>query len=109
MLFAGAWAAEQFPVISGTRLTTGEDLFEGHSWTMSVVLLVTVRVGLLSRVCAVFDPVLPTGNVTREPEVAKQLSCMVIWRSAGAADRDVECTVWSRYIGTVIAAHCHHE
>ena len=43
-----------------------------HSWTMGVVLLVTVGVGLLSCACAVFDPHLPTGNVhvTREPEVA---------------------------------------
>ena len=50
----------------------GEDLIVVHSWTMGVVLLVTVGVGLLSCACAVFDPHLPTGNVhvTREPEVA---------------------------------------
>ena len=55
-----------------------EELFEGHSWTTGVVLLVTVEVGLLSCVCAVFDRHLPTGNVyvTREPEVAWQPSGM---------------------------------
>ena len=110
-----AWAGEQFLVVSGTGVIIGEDLLEGHSWTMGVVLLVTVGVGLLSCVCAVFDPHLPTGNVhvTREPEVASQPSGMtsrsmrneiinhlnvtkkdvdsitVFWRSAGAAD-DVE-------------------
>ena len=52
--------------------THWEDLIEGHISTMGVVLLVTVGVGLLSCVCAVFDPHLPYGNVhvTREPEVA---------------------------------------
>ena len=45
---------------------------------MGVVLLVTVGVVLLSCACVVCDPHLPTGNVhvTREPEVAPQLSCM---------------------------------
>ena len=40
---------------------------------MGVVLLVTVGVRLLSCVCAVFDPHLPTGNVhvTGKPEVAR--------------------------------------
>ena len=32
-------------------------------------------------------------------------SLMVFWRSAVAAD-GVECTVWSRYTGTVLAARC---
>ena len=43
-------------------------------WTIGVVLLVTVGVGLLSCARAVFDPHLPTGNVhvTREPAIAKQ-------------------------------------
>ena len=47
---------------------------------MGVVLLVTFGVGLLSCVCAVFDPHLPTGNVhvTREPEVAWQASGMTL-------------------------------
>ena len=38
------------------------------------MLLVTVGVGLVSCVCAVFDSHLPTGNVqvTGEPEVARQ-------------------------------------
>ena len=95
------------PVVSGTGVIIGKDLFEGHSWTMGV-LLVTVGVGL--------HPHLPSGNVhvTREPEAAWQPSGMtlrsmrnkiinhlnvkkerdvdsltVFWRSAGAAD-DVE-------------------
>ena len=99
---------------------------------MGVVLLTTVGVGLLRCVCAVFDPHLSTGNVhvTREPEVARQPSGMILrimrvkiisnakertwslsWFSgdlAVAADR-VECTVWSRYIGTVLAARSWHE
>ena len=74
MMIVGAWAGEKSFVVSGTGVTVGEDLIEGHSWTMGVVLLVTVGVGLLSCVCAVFDPHLPNGNVqvTREPEVARQ-------------------------------------
>ena len=47
MLFARAWAGEQLLVVSGTALIFGEDLIEGQSWTMGVVLLVTVGVGLL--------------------------------------------------------------
>ena len=78
MLFAGAWAGEQLPVVSGTEVIIGEDLIEGQSWTMGVVLLVTVGVVLLSCARAVFDPHLPTGNVhvTREPAIAKQWRCM---------------------------------
>ena len=38
-------------VVSGTGVIIGEDPFEGHSWTMGVVLLVPVGVGLLSCVC----------------------------------------------------------
>ena len=76
MLFAGAWAGEQLPVLSGTEVLIGEDLIEGQTWTMGVVLLVTVGVVLLGCACAVFDPHLPTGNVhvTREPAFAKQWS-----------------------------------
>ena len=61
-------------MVSGTGVFIEEDLVEGHSWTMGVVLLVAVEAGLLSCVCAVFDLHLPTGNVnaTREPEVARQ-------------------------------------
>ena len=47
----------------------GEDLFEGHRWTLGVVLLVTVVEWTASAVCvSYFDPYLPTGNVhlTRE-------------------------------------------
>ena len=54
MLFAGAWAGEQLPVVSGTEVIIGEDLIEGQSWTMGVVLLITVGVRLLSCVFAVF-------------------------------------------------------
>ena len=71
-----AWAGEQLPMVSGTGLTIGEDLFESHSWTTGVVSLITVGVGLLSCVCAVFNPHLPKGSVqvTREPEVTRQPS-----------------------------------
>ena len=59
-------------MVSGAGVTIWEDLLEGHSWTMGVVLLTTVGVGLLS--C------LPTGSVqvTREPEVARQPSGMTL-------------------------------
>ena len=49
-------------MVSGTGVITGEDLIEGHSWKMGVVLLDTVGVGLLSCVGAVFDLQLPTGK-----------------------------------------------
>ena len=80
MMIVGAWAGAQLPVVSGTGLTIGEDLFEGHSWTTGVVLLITVGVGLLCCVCAVFNPHLPTGSVqvTRESEVARQPSRMTL-------------------------------
>ena len=48
MLIVGAWAGKQLPMDSGTGAIIGEDLIEGHSWTIGVVLLVTVGVGLLS-------------------------------------------------------------
>ena len=78
MLFTGAWAGEQLPVLSGTEVLSGEDLIEGQSWTMGVVLLVTVGVELLSCATALFYPHLPTGNVqvTREPAIARQWKCM---------------------------------
>ena len=69
MMFTGAWAGKQLPVVSGTGVIIGEDLIE--SWTMGVVLLVTVGVVLLSCACIVHNSHLPTGRtVTREPEVA---------------------------------------
>ena len=45
MLFAGASAGEQLPVVSSTEVLIGEDLIAGQSWTMGVMLLVTVGVG----------------------------------------------------------------
>ena len=45
MMIVGAWAGEQLPVVSGTEVIIGEDLFEVHSCTMGVVLRVTVGVG----------------------------------------------------------------
>ena len=48
-------------MVSGTGVIIGEDLIEGHSCTMCVVLLVTVGVGVLGTV-----------QVNREPEVARQ-------------------------------------
>ena len=52
MMIVEAWAGEQLPVVSGTGVIIGEDLFEGHSWTM-VLSLVTVGVGLLSCLCCI--------------------------------------------------------
>ena len=80
VMIVEAWAGGQLLVVSGTAVTIGEGPFEGHSWTMGVVLLVTVEVGLLSCVCPVFDPHLPTGNVhvTREQEVVPQPSGMAL-------------------------------
>ena len=63
MMIVGAWAGAQLPVGSGTGVIIGEEVIEGHSWTIGVVLLITVGVGLLRCVCAVFDPHLPTGSV----------------------------------------------
>ena len=40
MLFEAAWAGEQLPVVSGTEVIIGEDLMEGQSRTIGVVLLV---------------------------------------------------------------------
>ena len=60
MMIVEAWAREQLPVVSGTGVIIGEDLFEGHSCAMGVMLLVTVGVVLLCCACAVFDPQLPT-------------------------------------------------
>ena len=76
MLSARAWAREQLPGVSGTEILIGKDLIEGQSWTLSVVLLITVGVVLLSCVFAVIVSHLPTGNVhvTREPAIAKQCS-----------------------------------
>ena len=79
MLIVGAWAGKQLP--SGFRHWS--DRWGGPdqgSQLDGVVLLVTVGVGLLSCVCAVFDPHLPTGNVHvgREPEVARQPSGMTL-------------------------------
>ena len=77
MMFTGAWAGKQLPAVSGTGVIIGEDLIEGQSWTIGVVLLVTVGVVLLSGACIVHYSHLPTGRtVTREPEVARQPSCM---------------------------------
>ena len=53
VMIVAAWVGEQLLVVSGIGVTTGEDLFGGHSWTMGVVLLVTVEVGLLSCVCCI--------------------------------------------------------
>ena len=62
MMFTGASAGKQLPVVSGTGVIFGEDLIEGQSWTIGVVLLVTVGVVLLSCACIVHDSHLPTGE-----------------------------------------------
>ena len=54
MLFEGAWAGEQLPVVLGTEVIIGEDLMEGQSWTIGVVLLVVLGVVLLSCACMLF-------------------------------------------------------
>ena len=116
-------AGEPFLVVSGTGVTIGEDLREGQSWTMGVDLFVTVGVVLLGWKCLVHFSYLPTGRtVTREAEFPRQPSCMTLrstraetinhvregenleslmlfWRSAVAADGDVECTELSSYMG----------
>ena len=51
MMIVGAWAGEKLLVVSGTGVIIVEDLFEGHRWTVGVVLPVTVGVGLPSCVC----------------------------------------------------------
>ena len=60
-------------MVSNAEVLIGEDLFQSQSWTMGVVLLITVGVVLLSCVFAVFIAHLPTGSVhvTREPAIAK--------------------------------------
>ena len=61
---------------------------------------------LLCCACIVCYPHLPTGNVTRKPEVAKQLSCMSP-RSNRADDIDhVKERTWilSWYYGAAVAA-----
>ena len=106
MLFAGACAGEQLPVVSGTEVIMGEDLIGGQSWTMGVVLLVTVGVGPFGCACVVCGPHLPTGkcdegtrgcNATElrdsenrerhRPRGREEVdSLMVFWRSVVAAD-----------------------
>ena len=77
MMFTGAWAGKQLPAVSGTGVMIGEDLIESQSWTIGVVLLVTVGMVLLSCACIVRYSFLPTGKTaTREPEVARQPSCV---------------------------------
>ena len=66
-------------MVSGTGVIIGEDLSEGQSWMIGVGLLVTIGVVLLSCACIVCYSHLPTGRiVTREPEVARQPSCMTL-------------------------------
>ena len=62
-------------MVSGTEILI-EDLSEGQSWSLGVVMLITVGVVLLSCEFAVVVSHLPTGNVhvTREPAIAKQCS-----------------------------------
>ena len=113
-------------MVSGTGVTIGEDLFEGHSWKMGVVLL--VGMGLLGWVCCIrsapanwnctcdkrtrgctgakrhgFEKHANQDCQSREREDVESL--MVFWRSAVAADGD-ECTLLSRHTGTVLAARC---
>ena len=76
----GGLGWKQLPMVSGAGVIIGEDLIEGHSWKMGVVLLDIVGVGLSSCARAVFDPHLTTRkvHVTREPEVARQTRGMTL-------------------------------
>ena len=51
-------------MIPGTEELIGDDLLEGPSWTIGVMLLNTSGVGLLSCVSIVFVLHLPTGKCT---------------------------------------------
>ena len=111
-------------MVSGTQVIIGKDLFEYHSWTMGIVLIVTIGLGLLGCVCCVRSA--PTNwnctcdkrtrgctaanrhdfekhaNEDHQPlEREDVASLKVFWRSAGAAD-DVEQAevVWQA--GTVL-------
>ena len=116
-------------MVSGTEVLIGEDLSEGKSWKLGVVLLITVGVVLLSCVFAVIVSHLPTGNVlvTREPAIAKQCSMspramqdddldhlnvtestwILSWYSGDLMMSNSRSFVWEA--GTVLAVHCHHE
>ena len=66
-------------MVLGLGVTIGEELFEGYSWTLGVLLNTTVGVGLLSCVCVLCSTrICQVGNVhvTREPEDARQPSGM---------------------------------
>ena len=123
-------AGEQLPVVSSTEVIIGEDLIEGQSWTIGVVLLVTVGVVLPGCACIVCYSHLPTeGYATREPEVAEQQSVMsprsmradnidhvkertwiLSWCSGDQLWQlmmlNTRSFLWEA--GTVLAAHCHH-
>ena len=55
MMIVGAWAGKQLLVVTGTGVIIGKDLFESHSWTIGVVLRITVGVGLLSCLCVLYS------------------------------------------------------
>ena len=132
MMIVEAWAGEQLLVVLGTGVTIEEDLFEGQSWTMGVVLLITVAVVWLSCAGIVHYGHPPTGRtVTREPEVAKQQSRMNLRSMRAKSINHVKERTWSlsrysvdqlwqlmmvmlawvlsRFTGTGLTAHCHHE
>ena len=74
----------------------GEDLIEGLSWTIGVVLLDTFGVILLSCACIVHSSHLPTGRTaTREPEVARQPSCMTLRSMRPEIINHVKERTWS--------------
>ena len=72
------------PVIPDTGVLIGEDLIEGHCWTMDAMLLNTDRVGLLGCVqTIVFDPHLPTEERKctcdrKEPEIVRKIRGMTL-------------------------------
>ena len=75
IVFAGAWAGEQMPVVSGTSDRCGKPRLRVRvGIVMGVVLLVEVGVVLLRRggACIVLPSQTKIGKVTEEPEVAQQ-------------------------------------
>ena len=128
-MIVGVWVGEQLPVVSGTGVTIGEDLIVVHSWTMGVVFSRHSWSGT-AELCVCCIRSAPANwkctrnkrtrgcvtakrhdfekhaNQDHQPHEREDVeSLMVFWRSAVAAD-GVECTVWSRYTGTVLAARC---
>ena len=53
MMIVGA--GEQLPVVSGTGLTIGEDLFESHSWTTGVICVARHSWSGIALLCVLYS------------------------------------------------------